>query len=159
LTGDFTIPLPLIYVSAVPKKTGTAFAITTFWKKAKEGNMECFFYGTTREGEERKRFNGVVSFAVPDLGIIFRAQFKGSPAECEYASLLALLEFVEQNPNLFKNKRIEIYGDSFLVVHQVNMQMHCAKDLEPYRNMALGYKKKIQYVLNWIPKGDNPATI
>jgi hypothetical protein len=142
-----------------PQKTGTAFAITTFWKKAKEGKMECFFYGTTREGEERKRFNGVVSFAVPDLGIIFRAQFKGSPAECEYASLLALLEFVEQNPNLFRNKRIEIYGDSFLVVHQVNMQMHCAKDLEPYRNMALGYKKKIQYVLNWIPKGDNPATI
>ncbi|HEX9912963.1 MAG TPA: hypothetical protein VGB01_06945 [candidate division Zixibacteria bacterium] len=121
--------------------------------------MECYFYGTIRVGEEKERFNGVVSFAIPDLGIIFRAQYKGSPPECEYASLLALLEFIEQNPNLFKSKRIEIYGDSFMVVHQVNMQMHCAKELEPYRNMALGYKKKIPYVLNWIPKHDNPALI
>jgi len=128
-------------------------------ENGKGGNMECFFYGTIREGEEKERFNGVVSFAIPDLGIVFRAQFKGFPAECEYASLLALLEFVEQNPNLFKSRRIEIFGDSFLVVHQVNMQMHCAKELEHYRNMALGYKRKIPYVLNWIPKNDNPAMI
>jgi hypothetical protein len=125
----------------------------------KGGDMECFFYGTIREIEVKERFNGVLSFAIPDLGFIFRAQFKGTPAECEYASLLALLEFIEQNPNLFKSKRIEIYGDSFTVVHQVNMQMHCTKELEPYRNMALGYKRKIPYVLNWIPKNDNPAII
>ncbi|HEX7402028.1 MAG TPA: hypothetical protein VF369_07600 [candidate division Zixibacteria bacterium] len=119
--------------------------------------MQCFFYGTIRGENSRDNHNGVVSFSIPDLGIIFRAQFTGTPVECEYASLLALLEFIELNPHLFQNRTVEIYGDSFEVVNQVNLQMVCHKDLEPYRNMALGYKKKIPYSLNWIPEKENPA--
>ncbi len=127
--------------------------------------MQCFFYGTIRDENEDKSsspqnrgaHNGVVSFTIPDLGIVFRAQFKGSSHECEYASLLALLEFVEINPHLFKNRTVEIFGDSFVVVNQVNLQMFCDKKLEPYRNMALVYKKKIPYSLNWIPHNENPA--
>jgi ribonuclease HI len=119
--------------------------------------MQCFFYGTTREQNRDDGHNGVVSFSVPDLGIVFRAQFKGNPVECEYASLLALLEFIEINPHLFQNKTVEIFGDSFVVVNQVNLQMVCNKDLEPYRNMALVYKKKIPFSLNWIPQKENPA--
>lgn len=127
--------------------------------------MQCFFYGTIRDENKNngsitlsaKINNGVVSFTIPDLGIVFRAQFKGSPRECEYASLLALLEFIEINPHLFRNKTVEIFGDSFVVVNQVNLQMFCDKELEPYRNMALVYKKKIAYSLNWIPQNENPA--
>jgi hypothetical protein len=119
--------------------------------------MQCFFYGTIRGENSQDIQNGVVSFSIPDLGIIFRAQFTGTPVECEYASLLALLEFIEINPHLFQNRTVEIYGDSFEVVNQVNLQMVCHKDLEPYRNMALGYKKKIPYSLNWIPEKENPA--
>jgi ribonuclease HI len=119
--------------------------------------MQCFFYGTIREENKASGPNGVVSFTIPDLGIVFRAQFKGNAHECEYASLLALLEFIEINPHLFRNKTVEIFGDSFVVVNQVNLQMFCAKELEPYRNMALVYKKKIAYSLNWIPQNENPA--
>jgi ribonuclease HI len=117
--------------------------------------MQCFFYGRIRD--EEKAHNGVVSFTIPDLGIVFRAQFKGGAQECEYASLLALLEFIEINPHLFKNKTVQIFGDSFLVVNQVNRQMFCDKRLEPYRNMALVYKEKIPYSLSWIPQNENPA--
>ncbi len=119
--------------------------------------MQCFFYGTTREKNSENGHNGVVSFSIPDLGIVFRALFKGNPVECEYASLLALLEFIVINPHLFQNKTVEILGDSFMVINQVNLQMACNKDLEPYRNMALVYKKKIPYSLNWIPQKENPA--
>jgi hypothetical protein len=119
--------------------------------------MQCFFYGTIRGENSQDNHNGVVSFSIPDLGIILRAQFTGTPVECEYASLLGLLEFIELNPHLFQNRTVEIYGDSFEVVNQVNLQMVCHKDLEPYRNMALGYKKKIPYSLNWIPEKENPA--
>ena len=121
------------------------------------GLMQCFFYGTTRKEEKQTKFNGVVSFSIPDLGIVFRAQIQGTPTECEYASLLALLEFIELNPNFFEKRHIEIYGDSFMVVHQVNLKLICHKELEPYRNMALGYRKKIDYTLNWIPKTENLA--
>jgi ribonuclease HI len=119
--------------------------------------MQCFFYGMTRDKDCEDSHKGVVSFSVPDLGIVFRAQFKGNSVECEYASLLALLEFIEINPHLFQNKTVEIFSDSFVVVNQVNLQMVCNKDLEPYRNMALVYKKKIPFSLNLIPEKENPA--
>jgi hypothetical protein len=119
--------------------------------------MKCFYQGRQRETEGMTGHNGYVSFAIPDLGITFRAQFSGSQDECDYASLLALLEFVEMNPHLFKNKRIEVFGDNFKVVNQVNQHVNPSKDLEPYMNMAVGYKRKIPFTLKWIPISENPA--
>lgn len=124
---------------------------------AKEAAMKCFYRGHRREAEGMSGYTGFVSFAIPDLGINFRAQFSGNQDECDYASLLALLEFMELNPHLFKNRRIEIFGDNFKVVNQVNQLVHATKDLEPYMNMAVGYKKKIPFTLKWIPISENPA--
>ena len=119
--------------------------------------MKCFYQGKQREMQAITGHSGYVSFAIPDLGITFRAQFSGSQDECDYASLLALLEFMELNPHLFKNRRIEIFGDNFRVVNQVNQHLHPPKDLVPYVNMAVGYKRKIPYILKWIPDSENPA--
>jgi hypothetical protein len=119
--------------------------------------MKCFFHGRNRESESLSGYTGVVSFIIPDIGITFRAQFNGDPHECEYASLLALLEFVELNPHLFKNKRIEIYGNDYNVVSQVNRGSEPPKELEPYLDVAVGYKKKIPFTLNWIPDNENLA--
>jgi len=118
--------------------------------------MECFFSSQNISSESEKH-NALLSFTVPDLGIVFRAQFSGNGIECEYASLLSLLEFVDINPQLFKNKAVEIYSDNFELVNQVNNKMFCNKQLEPYKNMALLFKKKIPFVLKHVPAGDNPA--
>jgi len=117
--------------------------------------MQLYFYGISGEG--RPEGYGLATFTIPDAGIVFRARFKGNQDECQYAALLALLEFVEINPQLFKHRTVEIYGDSFTVVHQVNKKMLCGKTLEPYRNMALLYKRKFEYSLSWIPTNENPA--
>lgn len=119
--------------------------------------MKCFYQGCRRDKEGLVGGTGFVSFTIPDLGITFRAQFTGTKDECDYASLLALLEFVDLNPQLFKNKRIEIFGDNFKVVSQVNQRLSPSRDLEPYLNMAVGYKRKISFVLKWIPVSENPA--
>ncbi|MFH1893429.1 MAG: hypothetical protein ABIK83_12205 [Candidatus Zixiibacteriota bacterium] len=118
--------------------------------------MECYFSSTSIDSDSEKH-NALLSFTVPDLGIVFRAQYSGDEIECEYASLLSLLEFVDINPQLFKNKTVEIFGDSFVVINQVNDKMYCQKDLEPYRNMALLFKRKIPYVLNYVKAKENPA--
>ncbi len=118
--------------------------------------MECYFTSHSIESESGKH-NALLSFTIPDLGIAFRAQFAGNDVECEYASLLSLLEFVEINPQLFKNKTVEIFGDSFEVINQVNKKMFCEKQFEPYRNMALLFKKKIPYNLAYVPTRENPA--
>lgn len=120
--------------------------------------MQCYFYSEVFARPGQPLTAGVVSFKIPDLDITFRSQFKGNPLECQYASLLALLEFVDLNPQLFKHKTLELYCDSDMVVRQVNNQeIVPPKDLEPYRNMALTYRRKFPYNLTLIPRHTNPA--
>ena len=121
--------------------------------------MECYFYSQVQDKREDGLHAAVLSFSVPDAGIVFRTRFAGSPAEYEYAALLTLLEFVELNPQVFRDRTIEIYGDSFTVVNQINEKMYCTKDLQPFRNMALLFKNKFSYSINWIPQRENPAQL
>ena len=121
--------------------------------------MQCYFSGEMLKNGGSLSKAGVVSFSIPDLDITFRAQFKGSATECPYASLLALLEFVDLNPHLFKNKTLEIFSDSESVVRSVNnSQLDMPTDLEPYRSMALTYRRKYPYLLSLVRAGNNPAT-
>lgn len=120
--------------------------------------MQCYFSGEMLRNGGSPSKAGVVSFSIPDLEITFRAQFKGSAPECPYASLLALLEFVDLNPHLFKNKTLEIYSDSESVVRSVNnSQLDMPMDLEPYRSMALTYRRKYPFLLSLVRAGNNPA--
>ena len=118
--------------------------------------MRGYFYAE-KPGPPDERGYGVVSFHLPDLEITFRARYKGTALACEYAALLALLEFVEINPKLFKGKSLEVYSNSFAVVNQLNDRMFCQKDLQPLRNMALTYKRKIPFSIDWVPQSRNPA--
>ena len=121
--------------------------------------MQCYFTGEMFVRPGQPIAAGVVSFQIPDLDITFRAQFKGSAQECQYASLLTLLEFVDLNPHLFKTKTIEIYSDSKMVVSQINdIQLKMPRELEPYRDMAMTYRRKHPYSLNLLRPGNNPAT-
>lgn len=119
--------------------------------------MKCYYQGIIRPNEEDKNFNGFVSFTVPELGIKFRGQYKGAFDECEYASLLALLEFIELNFHLFKDRRLEVFGNNFRVISQVNSEMSPSSELEAFCNLAQSYKEKIPYILDWIPSDENMA--
>jgi hypothetical protein len=121
--------------------------------------MECYFYTKVMGKREDGHYNAILSFSIPDVGILFRTRFSGTQSECEYASLLTLLEFVELNPQVFRDRTVEIYGDSFTVVNQINEKMYCSQDLQPFRNMALLFRNKFSYSLNWIPERENPAQI
>jgi ribonuclease HI len=118
--------------------------------------MRCYFYAH-KPGPPETTGDGVVSFCLPELNITFRARYRGTAASCEYAALLALLEFVEINPKLFEGRTLEVFGDSFTVVNQVNERLFCRKDLEPFRNKAVGFRKKVPYILNYVPTRENPA--
>ena len=122
-----------------------------------EAAMKCYFQGFTRDEEIDSQFNGYVSFVIPELGIKFKGQYNGPQDECEYASLLALLEFIELNNHLFRVKRVEVFGNNFKVVSEVNAKTTPEGDLEPFCVMAQGYRKKIPYTLNWIPADENMA--
>lgn len=119
--------------------------------------MKCFFQGVVRDARTDTQFNSFVSFIIPELGINFRGQFQGDYEECEYASLLALLEFIELNNHLFKDKRIEILGNNYSVISQVNSIEEPSTELEPLCSLAQSYKKKFPFILDWIPVNENMA--
>jgi hypothetical protein len=118
--------------------------------------MRCYF-SSEKSGPPEEPGSGFVSFVIPELKITFRARYHGTAAACEYASLLALLEFVDINPAVFEGKALELFGDSFDVVNQLNHRLACRKELENFRNAALMLRDHIPYTIDWIPPAQNPA--
>lgn len=122
-----------------------------------EPRVKCFISAKTNHSDKSLRQNGSVSFAIPDLGILFRASCFGSYYELEYMSLLSLLRFIELNREVFKNQKIDIYCTSSLLVYQVNQNAFCQKELEKHKNLAIAYKNILDFSLNWIPDTENRA--
>jgi len=126
--------------------------------------VRCYFSAQTNlnEGSEnglssQKRDKRLISFAIPDLGILFRAQYIGTSLESGYVSLLVLLRFIEKNPLIFENQNIDIYTHIPLIVYQVNKKIFCDKNNLPLKEMALFYRKKFFYNISWIPEKENNA--
>ncbi len=119
--------------------------------------MECYFGSYYWESKSPKEL-GLVCFSIPEAGIVFKAPFKGCELHTEYASLLSLLEFVELNGKLFKGKSLEIFGNNLDLISQVNQQAPCQYEYSELLMKALGYKKKYNFNLGWIPRENNPST-
>lgn len=97
----------------------------------------------------------LVTFAIPDLGVKFKAPFAAEDMALDYASLLTLLEFIEINPQLFSNRALELYSHNSELVDQIKSCRVDEKGLAPYLQRALQYRAKLKYSINWIPNSDN----
>jgi len=126
-------------------------------KISAQPRMKCFIWATTLERDKEKKQNGLICFAVPDLGVLFKAQHFGSYYELEYISLLSLLRFIELNQDAFKEHKLVILSSSPLLVYQISENTVCQKELIQHRNLVLAYKKKFKFSLSWIPESENRA--
>lgn len=122
-----------------------------------EPRIKCFIAARTNHADKSLRQNGLVSFAIPDWGILFRVSYVGSYYELEYMSLLSLLRFIELNRPAFENQKIDIYSTSSVLVYQVSQNAFCPKELEKHKNLAIAYKNIFNFSLNWIPQFENRA--
>lgn len=118
--------------------------------------MNCFFLGRAGN-KDRLCKEGIVSFIIPDLGVLFKTRFCGSFFECEYMSLLSLLAFIDRSPKIFNDHKIDIYTDNPLIVHQVTKKVSCSEDIRSHRDKAVGYRQKFPYSLGWVPSYENRA--
>jgi len=112
--------------------------------------MKCYFHGSGQK-------LGLVSFAIPDLGVLFRSTWKGNLYQCQYVSLLMLLKFIEVNPDVFSQVGLQLYGDCPLIIQQINGQAPTPKSLVAYRDLIRLYVKKLRFSLRWIPEQENRA--
>ncbi len=121
--------------------------------------MRCYFSAQPDSEDRLRKQRRVVSFVIPDLGVVFRSQYSGSLVECGYISLLALLSFIEKNPEIFSNQKIEIYTNIPLIVYQINKNVFCEKEARVLKDMAVLYKRRLSFFLNWIPEKHNKANL
>ena len=119
--------------------------------------ITCFISAQTLLSNKEKRQNGLIGFAVPDLGILFKERYFGTHYELEYISLLALLRFIEKNYKAFEGQKLNVLCSSPLLVYQMTENTLCQKELERHRNLALAYKKKLKFSLSWVPESQNRA--
>ncbi len=119
--------------------------------------MDCFFGSFLRIEAEAQQKSKLVSFRIPDLGISFKAQFEGGEDHTDFASLLALLEFIDLNRKLFGNKSLQIFGGNLRIVEQVNTKRAADEDFEPFLSKALKYRQKYHFSLDWTSSDNNPA--
>ncbi|MFQ5868961.1 MAG: hypothetical protein ACE5JC_03555 [Candidatus Zixiibacteriota bacterium] len=119
--------------------------------------MKCYFHGSgSKDSSEQE--SGLVSFAIPDVGVLFRSTWRGNLYQCQYVSLLFLLKFIEVNPDVFSQVELQLYGDCPLIIQQINGQAYTPKSLEAYRDLSRLYVKKLHFSLRWIPEQQNRAT-
>jgi hypothetical protein len=124
---------------------------------ANKPSLKCFISAKTKEGDKQKRQNGLVSFAIPDLGVLFKSKCSGSFFELEYISLLSLLRFIEMNYKAFENQKISILCSSPILVYQLSENTLCQEEIRQHRNLAFAYKKKFDFSISWVPESENRA--
>ncbi len=124
----------------------------------RKGTMECFFgsYELPKGNEVNK--SAIVVFTIPELGIKFKAPFDGvDPEHSDYASLLALLEFIDGNQKYFSNHTYQIYGNNLRVVNQVNQKEMTPSKYSPLLQKALAYRQKYRFSIDWVASDSNPV--
>lgn len=118
--------------------------------------MELYF-GSMKRQLTDAQIDTLVTFDIPDIGVKFKAPYRAEEYMLDYASLLALLEFVEINPQLFRNRALELYCNNYDLVEQVRTKSVDRKELAPLLQKALTYRSKLKYSINWVAVADNPA--
>ncbi|MEW6411765.1 MAG: hypothetical protein AB1483_04735 [Candidatus Zixiibacteriota bacterium] len=120
--------------------------------------MDCYFGSyELPEGNQLDK-SAVVIFSIPDLGIKFKAPFDGvNNDHNDFASLLALLEFIDSNQKYFANHTYQIFGNNKKIINQVNNHEQPPLIFTPLMQKAKDYRKKYRFSLSWIKPDDNPV--
>ena len=137
--------------------------------------MRLYFYGTNRRENREEAGLRIISFAIPDIGFIFRSAHRGTALECEYQALVILCQFVEANAGLFQGRKLEFLGDSAAVAYQVGragastrfsgqtLKGFSADTDAPsgprpqFLERILAFQKKLGFSIGWVPALENRA--
>lgn len=125
---------------------------------AKGGSMECYFGSYRLPDDSQIDKSAVVIFSIPELGIKFKAPFNGVNTDHnDFASLLALLEFIDNNQKYFSKNTFEIYGNNLRVINQINDRESTPPNFSNLLMKAKNYRRKYRFSLEWVSVSSNPV--
>jgi len=116
--------------------------------------LKCFVSG---HHLNEKNGRGIVSFAVPEFGILFRCHADGARAELEIVAFLTFLRFAEHNLEIFKKRFLYIFSDFPLLVYLMNNGAAVPSGMEAVIGEAKKYARQISFQVKWIDPGENRA--
>lgn len=100
---------------------------------------------------------GIISFAVPDYGILFRCRGEGTRTELEIIAFMSLLRFAEANKELFHKKELHIHTDFPLIVYLLNDPKTASGKLGAVATRARQYAREFIFQATWVDPRDNRA--
>ncbi|MDZ4723596.1 MAG: hypothetical protein SGI97_06800 [candidate division Zixibacteria bacterium] len=120
--------------------------------------MDCYFGTFDLPKNNPSGKSAVVTFYIPDVGIRFKAPFSGvDKNHSDFASLLALLEFIDSNQKYFSSRTFKIFGNNLSIINQVNGQERGPEPFAVLLEKAIDFRKKYKFALAWVPDTDNAA--
>lgn len=119
--------------------------------------MRCYIWGTNNRENRAEVGRGAACFVIPDWGLQFRVAHAGGTLECEFAALLALLRFVENNPKAFEGQRLEVLTDASQIVEHVNGRAPLDQAQQPTIALIRSIRERIRFELSWVPTDQNRA--
>jgi len=119
--------------------------------------MKIYFFGKCQAGAADSCGQGIISFLMPDLGVMYRTRYTGRGIDCSFTAAIMAVKFVENNQNLLSKQAIELLTDSAELVEAVNGEAPLAGREKDYRDIILMYMKKYKLKLLWVPCAQNRA--
>lgn len=118
--------------------------------------MDCYFGAQQLTDIEPSAKSAVVMFHIPELGIRFKAPFAAVDVDHgDFASLLALLEFIDSNQKYFSNHTYQIFGHNLSVINQVKGRSSARAEFSHLMQKAEMYRHKYRFSIDWVPTDEN----
>ena len=117
--------------------------------------MKCFFNARADECDDSR--SGLVSFAIPDLGVLCRVRQEGNPLELEYKSLIALLNFLKTNEDQISYREFDIQGNSIAAVFQLAGRLPTPPEILVFHKQIKRFRKSLRFNVSWLPSTFNRA--
>jgi hypothetical protein len=102
---------------------------------------------------------GLISFAVPEFGILFKCCVEGEPVELEFAAFFSLLKFLTTTLAGEKIKSIRVFSSMPEFVFSFTGKGKYLAENSPKYKMLREYSSKMAIAISFIEKKNNRSLI
>ncbi len=94
--------------------------------------------------------HGIIIFAIPEFGILFRCRAEGDPVSLEFGAFFALLRFIRTTLNQTPMDRVQICSSNPELVTSFNGQGRYLAEGTAWAKMLAEYTKSIQIDVRYV---------
>ncbi len=129
-----------------------------------ERTVKCYIYGLVNREidpflESNGFTHGILSFSMPDYGILFRCRTDGRSIDLEFAAFFALLEFIRSKLGSEKITSVQVFSSSPEFVFSFTGESPHMKPGTARRRLLDEHAAKLKIAVGYIKPIENQALI